>query len=224
MARRKEEILKDLAEAVLNMDENLAVRTANEAIEVGLAPYDAISNGLIAGMNKAGDMYEREEYFVPEIFLCSDAMYAGLEVLKPYLAESDNQRSGRVVLGVVKGDTHDIGKSIVRIMLEAAGFDVTDLGRNVAYTDFVDAAVESNADIIGLSSLMTTAMTGMGDVITILNQRELRQRFKVVIGGAPTSVAFARKIEADGYAPNASAAVTLLRSLTQQSEDKQWHR
>jgi len=224
MARRKEEILKDLAEAVLNMDETLAVRTANEAIEVGLAPYDAISNGLIAGMNKAGDLYERGEYFVPEIFLCSDAMYAGLEVLKLYLVQSENQRSGRVVLGVVKGDTHDIGKSIVRIMLEGAGFDVTDLGRNVAYTDFVDAAVENNADIIGLSSLMTTAMAGMGDVIAILNQRGLRQRFKVVIGGAPTSAAFARRIGADGYASNASAAVTLMRSLTYQSEDKPWHR
>ncbi|MDP2949693.1 MAG: corrinoid protein [Chloroflexota bacterium] len=212
-----QELLRALSDAVVGMDEDAARVLAGQALSSGLDASDVLSRGLIPGMKAVGEKYEAGEYFVPELLLCSDALYAGLDVLRPHLLASQLPSAGRVVIGVVEGDTHDIGKNIVRIMLEGSGFEVVDLGANVPHHFFVDAAVQHRADIIALSSLMATAMEGMGAVIDILARRGLRDQFKVMVGGSPVSAAFARKIGADGYAPNATGAVRLAHSLVSSS-------
>jgi corrinoid protein of di/trimethylamine methyltransferase len=213
VGRAREEVLKDLAESVVNMDEELASRTAREAIESGLDPYDAISNGLVIGMNKAGELYENEEYFVPEILICSDAMYVALDILKPHLKKENGAEKVGCVIGVVQGDTHDIGKNLVKIMLDVAGFEIHDLGRNVPPSGFVEKAKEVNAGLICMSTLMTTTMDGMASVIEMLKEEGIRSRFKVMIGGGPISQGFADRIGADGYADNAAGAVRVAKSL-----------
>lgn len=213
MAREREEILKDLADGVLNMDEELAVRAAREAVDVGLDAYDAISNGLVRGMNKAGDLYEQEVYFVPELLICSDAMYAALDILRPHLKREEAKEKVGCVIGVVEGDTHDIGKNLVKIMLDVAGFEMHDLGRNVPLLNFVEKAKEVDAKLICMSTLMTTTMDGMATVIDMLKEEGIRDRFKVMVGGGPISQAFADRIGADGYAENAATAVKVAKKL-----------
>ena len=214
MGRAREEVLKDLADSVVNMDEDLAARTAKEAIENGLDPYDAISNGLVVGMNKAGELYENEEYFVPEVLICSDAMYVGLDILRPYLKKEDGPNKVGCVIGVVEGDTHDIGKNLVKIMLDVAGFEIHDLGRNVPLPDFVEKAKETDSGLICMSTLMTTTMDTMATVIEMLKEEGIRDRFKVLVGGGPISQAFADRIGADGYAANAANAVRVAKTLS----------
>jgi len=138
MPRERGDLLKDLMDSVFLMDEELAVKAAKEVVEAGYDVYDAINNGLVAGMNKAGVLYEKEEYFVPELLICSDAMYAGLEILRPHLKIGEAAEKHRVVIGVMEGDTHDIGKNLVKIMMDAAGFEMHDLGRNVPLFSFVE--------------------------------------------------------------------------------------
>lgn len=209
--RSKKEILQDLAEAVINMDEEKARNVAREAIEAGIPAYEAINEGLIKGMQVVGEKYEQQEYFVPEVLLCSDAMIAGLEILQPLLPRENNQVAEKVVIGVVQGDTHDIGKNLVKIMLEAAGFEVHDLGRNVPLKDFIEKAIEVKAKVIAMSTLMTTTMDGMREVIEELKKRGIRQEFVVMVGGGPISQAFASEIGADLYAPDANSAVRKLK-------------
>lgn len=213
MTRAREDILKDLAESVLEMREDDAVAAAHEAIASGLDAQDAIDHGLIAGMTKAGELYELEEYFVPELLLCSDALYAALEVLKPHLNRARQQRRAACVIGVVEGDTHDIGKNLVKIMLDVAGIEVHDLGRNVPLRQFVEKAKEVQASLICMSTLMTTTMDNMATVIEMLKEEGIRGRFKVMVGGGPISPAFADQIGADGYASNASGAAKLAVQL-----------
>ena len=213
MSRAREEILRDLADGVLNLDEELEVSASHEAIESGLEAYDAITNGLVVGMNRAGELYDEEEYFVPELLICSDAMYAGLAVLQPHLKKEDAHAKLKCVIGVVEGDTHDIGKNMVRIMLDVGGFEIHDLGRNVPLASFVEKAKEVNADLICLSTLMTTTMDGMATVIEMLKEEGIRERFKVLIGGGPISQAFADRIGADGYADNAASAVRVAKMV-----------
>jgi len=213
MARDREDILQDLADGVLNMDEDLAVSTALEAIEAGLDAFDAITNGLVVGMNKAGELYDEEEYFVPELLICSDALYAALDILKPHLNRQNDEKKLGCVIGVVEGDTHDIGKNLVKIMLDVAGFEIHDLGRNVPLADFVEKAKEVGAQMICLSTLMTTTMDGMSTVIEMLKEEGIRDRFKVLVGGGPISQAFADRIGADGYADNAASAVRVAKAL-----------
>jgi dimethylamine corrinoid protein len=212
MSNFAEEHLKELSESVVEMDEDRAVAAAKAALEDGIDPYDAIQFGLAHGMERAGQLFEEEEYFIPELLMCSDAMYAGLEVLKPHLTRI-GENKGTVVIGVIEGDTHDIGKNMVRIMFETGGFIVHDLGRDVPPQRFVDKAREVNADIIALSTLMTTTMDGMGSVIRILNDSNQREGIKVMVGGGPISPGFAKKIGADGYAVNAAEAVRVAREL-----------
>ena len=215
MPREKETVLKGLAEAVIQMDEEGAVRLAQDALDSGIDAYEAITQGLAKGMNVVSDLYDKEEYFVPEILLCSDAMYAGIEILKPHVkAESVGERQG-IVIGVVDGDIHDIGKNIVKIMLEAAGFDVHDLGRSVPVEKFVDEAEATGAGIIALSTLMSTTMEGMRRVVELLEGRGIRGRYKVLIGGCPCSSAFAEGIGADAFGANASEAVRIARELVE---------
>lgn len=214
MSDTKEKQLKKLADAVVDMEEDKAVATAEAVIAAGLDAYEAIEKGLSAGMERAGQLFDEEEYFIPELLMCSDAMYAGMNVLKPHIKPDSVEEKRRVVIGVIQGDTHDIGKNLVKIMLETSGFDVTDLGRDISPARFVDTAKELKADIIALSTLMTTTMDGMGEVVRQLNDQGVRDQFKVIVGGGPISQGFADRIGADGYAVNAADAVRLVRRLT----------
>jgi corrinoid protein of di/trimethylamine methyltransferase len=207
-----EQIYKKLSDAVVEMEEELAIETAHEALAQGVDVYDAIEKGLSDGMARAGQLFEEEEYFIPELLMCSDAMYAGLDILKPHLKRSGESR-GKVIIGVIEGDTHDIGKNMVRIMLETGGFDVIDLGRDVPPRRFVEAARDEKAQIIALSTLMTTTMDGMGQVVKLLHEENIRDGFKVMVGGGPISPGFAKRIGADGYAVNAAEAVKVAREL-----------
>lgn len=213
MARSSEEIFKDLAAGVLDMDEDLAVNAAHEAIEGGVDAYEAITRGLVVGMNEAGRLYDEEEYFVPELLICSDAMYAALDVLKPHLKAADQGARVGCVIGVVQGDTHDIGKNLVKIMLDVSGFEVHDLGRDVPLADFVEKAKETGSQLICLSTLMTTTMDGMASIIQMLEEEGIRDRYKVIVGGGPISQSFADRIGADGYADNAAGAVRVATGL-----------
>ena len=193
--------------------------TAQEYLDAGYPAFDGIMEGLVDGMNRAGQLYEEEEYFVTDVLLCSDAMYAGLEILRPYLPEEAGETKHKGVIGVVEGDTHDIGKNLVKIMLETAGFDMIDLGRDVPLRKFVDTAREEGAEFICMSTLMTTTMGGMQDVIRILEEEGMRQQMKVMIGGGPVSQKYADKIGADGYSQNAVEAVKLAKRLLNITND-----
>jgi dimethylamine corrinoid protein len=210
-----EGLFQGLSDAVVEMDEARALQLAQQAIAEGVDPYQAIDQGLVHGMMRASQLFEEEEYFIPELLLCSDAMYAGLDVLQPHLRRDERKARHKVVIGVVEGDTHDIGKNLVKIMLDASGFEVIDLGRDVPPQRFVDAALAEGAGILALSTLMTTTMDGMAEVIRILEQAGLRDRFKVMVGGGPISQAFAQRIGADGYATNAAEAVRLAKRLVE---------
>ena len=210
------EVLKELADAVLSLDEERAVQAANRALHEGVDPFLAIQDGLLAGMNEAGKLFEEQEYFVPELLVASDALYAGLSVLRPHLRTENLAAPGKVVIGVVEGDTHDVGKNLVRIILQTKGFEVHDLGRDVPPATFVEKALEVGADVIALSTLMTTTMANMEAVVKLLQARGLRQRFRVIVGGSPISRAYADRIGADGYSRDAIGAADLVKRLVAQ--------
>ena len=209
----KEELLKKLSYGVVEMEEDDVAEAAQEYLDAGYPAFDGIMEGLVDGMNRASQLYEEEEYFVTDVLLCSDAMYAGLDILRPYLPEVANDDKITGVIGVVEGDTHDIGKNLVKIMLETAGFNMIDLGRDVPLQQFVDTAKEQNADFVCMSTLMTTTMGGMETVIHLLEEAGIRNKVKVMIGGGPISQKFADKIGADGYSQNAVEAVKLAKRL-----------
>ncbi|MDK2854956.1 MAG: dimethylamine corrinoid protein [Bacillota bacterium] len=208
-----EGLLKAIANSVLSMDEEATAERTQEALAAGIDPLVIINEGLVAGMNQAGKLFEENEYFVPELLLCSDAMYAGLSVVTPHIEREENLYLGSVVIGVVEGDTHDIGKNLVKVMLEASGFSVHDLGRNVPAKAFVEKVREVNADLLCLSTLMTTTMGEMKKVIDLLEKENLRGRVKVLVGGAPISPSFASSIGADGYGENAARAVRVAKEM-----------
>lgn len=209
----KEELLKRLSDGVLEMEEDEVEEAAREYIEAGYPALDAIMDGLVDGMNRASVLFEEEEYFVTDILLCSDAMYVGLDILRPYLPDDEEQQKRKGVIGVIEGDTHDIGKNLVKIMLETAGFEMIDLGRDVPLQKFVDTAIEKEAEFICMSTLMTTTMSGMETVIQLLEEKGIRNNVKVMIGGGPISQKYADKIGADGYSQNAVEAVKLAKRL-----------
>lgn len=210
----KQALLRQLSDCVLNMEDERVVDVSQAYVREGHPPLEGILGGLVDGMNRAGALYEEEEYFVSDLLLCSDAMYAGLAELKPHLPEEEkNARKVRAVIGVVEGDTHDIGKNLVKIMMETAGFEMYDLGRDVPVEQFVAKAREVGASLVCLSTLMTTTMTNMGRIVTLLEEENLRGSVKVIIGGAPVSSAFAKKIRADAYADNAVEAVVVAKRL-----------
>jgi methanogenic corrinoid protein MtbC1 len=211
----REKVLTELAESVVALDETRAVAAAESAIHEGLDAYDAIQEGLLAGMNRAGKLFEEQEYFVPELLVASDAMYAGLSILRPHLRAESLGVPAKVVIGVVEGDTHDVGKNLVRIILQTKGFEVYDLGRDVAPAKFVDKALEVGAEVIALSTLMTTTMVNMDETVNLLTARAVRDKFKVIVGGSPLSKAYADKIGANGYAKDAISAAELVRKLLQ---------
>ena len=210
----KEELLAKLSECVVEMEDEEVVEVAKEYIEAGYPAFDGIMEGLVDGMNKASELYDAEEYFVTDVLLCSDAMYAGLDVLRPHLENTDDQAKKKAVIGVVEGDTHDIGKNLVKIMMETAGFEMYDLGRDVPLDQFIEKAKEVDADLICMSTLMTTTMGGMQTVIEKLKDQGIRDKFKVMVGGSPISKKFADDIGAEGYSVNAVEAVKVAKELT----------
>jgi len=210
----KSEIIQGLFDAVVEMEEDKAVAYAERAVKENIDALEAIEQGLASGMKRAGDLYAEEEYFIPELLLCADAFNAGVAVLKPEIKiQTDGAQKKKIILGVIEGDTHDIGKNLVKIMFEAGGYEVVDLGRDVAPAAFVNAAEEKNADVIAVSTLMTTTMPGMKRVVELLKERGVRDRFKVIIGGGPVSQVYADRIEADGYSNNAAEALGLVQKL-----------
>lgn len=212
--KSKEELLARLAECVLEMEDDEIIDVANEYVSYGHDPLDGIVNGLVIGMNKAAELYEEEEYFIPELLICSKAMYNGLDIFRPLIPKEENNSKCKIVIGVVKGDTHDIGKNIVKIMLESAGYEMIDLGRDVPVETFAEVAQKEGAKVIALSTLMSTSMKNMASVIEALEEKGIRKDVKVIVGGAPISSSFAKKIGADGYSQNATEAVMLVNTLT----------
>ncbi|GAA0124873.1 corrinoid protein [Clostridium sp. CTA-19] len=209
----KEELFKNISDAIVDMEEDITRELCEKSLEVGIPAYETINNGLIKGMDRVGKLYEEEEYFLPEVLICSDAMNEGLGILKPHLDRGILDKPLKVVIGVIEGDTHDIGKNLVKVMMEAAGFTVYDLGRDVPITRFVEEAEEKEADIICMSTLMTTTMPGMKTVIDNLKNRNIRERFKVMIGGGPVSQKFATEIGADFYTVDANEAVRKVKEV-----------
>jgi methylmalonyl-CoA mutase cobalamin-binding domain/chain len=207
------DLYEKLANAVLDMDDVLAKQIAEQIVSEKLDILQAIEIGLVGGMAKAGELFEQEEYFITELLMCADAMEVAMEILKPHIKNEDVKVKGRIVIGSIFGDTHDIGKNIVALILESAGFCVLDLGRNVSARSFVDNAVEWKADIITISTLMTTTMQNMGEVIKLLVSEGKRDLFKVIVGGKPISMSFAKKIGADGYSANAAGALRLVKKI-----------
>jgi methylmalonyl-CoA mutase cobalamin-binding domain/chain len=184
-----------------------------QAIKAKIEPLVTIES-LTDGIERAGKLFVEEEYFVPELLLCSDAMYAGLELVRPYLDRSVDNSIGKVVIGVIEGDTHDIGKNLVKILLDTAGFEIIDLGIDVPPKNFVDTAIENKAQFIALSTLMTTTMGSMEEVVKLLKDHDSNRQIKVIIGGGPISQGFADRIGAQGYAANAVEAARLFKRLS----------
>jgi 5-methyltetrahydrofolate--homocysteine methyltransferase len=206
-------VLEDIIQAVIHGDKAKAVKFTQKGLSEGLDPLVLINQGLVAGMDIVGPRFKNGEMFIPEVLQSAAAMHAGMDVLKPRLKGKGVESRGTVVLGTVQGDRHDIGKNLVGMMLEAGGFSVVNLGVDILAENFVDAAVKQKAQAIGLSALLTTTMPAMKEVIEILNKDGKRDKFKIIVGGAPVTQKFANDIGADGYAPDAASAVELCRKL-----------
>ena len=207
--------LAELYDAILTGNAKKAEEVTKAALEEGADATKLLSEAMIPAMDEVGSRFECNEYFVPELLIAARAMKTSLELLTPALAEAGTEATGRVVIGTVQGDLHDIGKNLVASMLEGGGFDVVDLGVDVPPNQFVDAAKEQEGTIVALSALLTTTMTQMKAVIEALDAAGVRAQTKVIIGGAPITQQYADEIGADGYSDNASAAVGLARKLAE---------
>ncbi len=204
---------KELYEAILNGDAKKALAATNAEIETGTEPMVLIAESMVPAMDEVGRLFEQEEYFVPELLLAGRAMKSAMQLLRPLMVAAGEKLSAKVVIGTVKGDLHDIGKNIVASMLEGSGFDVVDLGTDVTPERFVAAVTEQGPQIVCMSALLTVTMPAMKTTIEALRTAGLRTRVKVLIGGAPVTLQYAKEIGADGYSENASGAVGLVRSL-----------
>ena len=191
--------LKEISENLQQGDDKMVSELTKKAIEEKIPPKEILYKGLIAGMNKMGEKYRAHEIFLPDVLLAAKAMYGGMDILKPLFIKEGIPTIGKVIIGTVRGDLHDIGKNLVGIMLKGAGYEVIDLGNNVAPEKFIEVAKEKNAAVIGLSALLTTTMPVMKRVVELLKEEGLSDSIKVIIGGAPVSEEFAREIEADAY-------------------------
>lgn len=204
-------ILKEIYQNILDGQNSEMGAKIQAALESGIPPKMILDEGMIAAMAEVGRLFEVGEFYVPEMLISARAMQTGLNVLKPRLKETNVQPAGKVAIGTIKGDLHDIGKNLVAMMLEGAGFEILDLGTDVQIEKFI--AVADDVDVIALSALLTTTMPGMKTVITSLQSAGKREKVKVIIGGAPVTQAYAESIGADGYASDASRAVALTMSL-----------
>lgn len=203
--------LKALAEAVIKGDQTTAVSVTKAALSEGMAPKSILDEGLIGGMDVIGGRFKRNEVYIPEVLIAARAMKMAMEVLEPELTKAGVQPIGKLVIGTVQGDLHDIGKNLVAMMLKGAGFEVIDLGVDVAPAKFVEEAKAKNVQLVGMSALLTTTMPGMEKTIKAL--KEAGVKAKIMVGGAPVTQSFAEKIGAQGYAPDAASAVDTAKRL-----------
>ncbi len=203
----RQELLLSLKEGVVNFEEEKVKKAAQQVLDEGLNAYDAVMNGLAAGMEVVGELYDQHEYFVPELLMCADALYAGLGILKPHISleDLDQKVKGQVVIGTVQGDVHDIGKNLIKMMFEVAGFTVYDLGRDVPLEKFAEEQIRTDSEIVALSAMMTTTMMGMKKVVQMI--KEKNPHVKIMLGGAPLTADVAKLFGADGYAESAGNAV-----------------
>jgi 5-methyltetrahydrofolate--homocysteine methyltransferase len=206
-------ITQEIFEGVINGQSPIVQQKVQEALETGENPVVILNEGMIAAMAEVGKRFEEGEYFVPEMLIAARAMQTGMALLKPHLQQSEVKSQGKVVIGTVKGDLHDIGKNLVGMMLEGAGFEIIDLGTDVSPEKFVTAARESQGNVVAMSALLTTTMPNMKTTIEALQAAGIRDRVKVLVGGAPVTENYARQVGADGYAPDASRAVAIAKSL-----------
>jgi len=206
-------VLKELYQFTVTGNPNRVKELTLQALDEGHAPGDIIDNALIPAMLEVGDKYERAEYFMPEMLVAAHAMTGAMEILQPLLVGTGREPVGRIVIGTVKGDLHDIGKNLVAMMFKGAGFEVEDLGTNVAPEQFVQAAKTSGAQVVGLSALLSTTMQNMRETVSLLEGEGIRDSVKVLVGGAPVTRDFAESIGADGHAPDANSAVRAAKSL-----------
>jgi methanogenic corrinoid protein MtbC1 len=202
---RTQELMKGLYDAVINMDEDTAGELSQAALDEGIDAYYAVTHGLTAAMERAGELYVNKEYFVPELLLCSDALYAGLEILRPHIKVSETETKRQIVIGTVEGDIHDVGKNLVKIMFEAAGWTVHDLGRDVNLPMFVEEQKRTQSDVVAMSALMTTSMLAMPKAIEMIKAED--PEVAIMVGGAPLTRDIATSYGADGFADNAGEAV-----------------
>lgn len=209
----KELLFKEISDNVVDLEDEIVEELCQKSLDMGIDPNETITKGLIDGMNRVSALYEAEEYFLPEVLAASSALNTGIDVLKDHITKVESADTIKAVIGVVEGDTHDIGKNLVKIMAESAGIEMIDLGRDVPLQDFVDAAEENNCDFICMSTLMTTTMPGMKKVIDMLKERNIRDKYKVLVGGGPLSQKYADDIGADAYTTDANAAVKKMKEL-----------
>ena len=207
--------LNAITEALIGMDVNKVEALVKEALDQKVPAKEILDKGLITGMDIVGERMEKGEMFIPEVLMSAKAMSGAVEILKPHLAEGDISAVGKVVIGTVKGDLHDIGKNLVVMMLESAGFEVHNLGVDISPEAFVEAIKEKNPDVLGLSALLTTTMSMMKETIDAVKESGLRDGIKIIIGGAPVNQDFADQVGADGYAPDAGSATKLAKALLQ---------
>lgn len=206
-------ILEQLATAIIEGDMDSTPELVKKALAEGFSPSQVLNDGMVVGMNEVGARFKAGEMFVPEVLMSAEAMQAGLEILRPLLAETGAKMLGTIIMATVQGDLHDIGKNLVGMMCEGAGFKVIDLGFDVSPERIVQAVKEYKPDIVGLSALLTTTMRAMAHTIKALEEAGLRDKVKVMVGGAPLDSEFAAKIGADGYGSNAPAGVELAKRL-----------
>ncbi len=215
-----QEILDKLANAVVIGDPEACKRLANEALSAGVDPYVAIMEGCSKGMAILSKRYDEGESFVPDILVSADAMNDAIAILKPHMKTEKATTKGKIILGVCEGDIHDIGKNIVKILLDAAGYEIVDLGASIPVKKFVETVREQKPDILGISALMTFTMMGMPEIIEALKDSQLRDSVKVIVGGGPISAMFAEKIGADGFGANGPEAVKLVAKILSEKEAK----
>jgi 5-methyltetrahydrofolate--homocysteine methyltransferase len=206
-------VLQQISESLQRGEDQKVAELTQQAIDAGLSATEILNDGLLAGMDVVGQRFGANEIFLPEVLLSARAMNAGMDLIKPLLVADDVPTLGKIVIGTIKGDLHDIGKNLVGIMLRGAGYEVIDLGADVAAERFVDTAEAEEAQVIGLSALLTTTMSGMKDVVELVKSKGLEGKVKVIVGGAPLSQAFADDIGADGYGYDASNAVDIVKGL-----------
>lgn len=207
------DIYEKLSTAILEGDAEKILKLVNRGLKKDLTPKEILDNGLIVGMDEVGARFKRGDMFVPEVLMSADSMSAGMEILRPLLAESEEEMLGKIVMGTVKGDLHDIGKNLVSMLCEGAGFEIIDIGFNVEPEKFIDAIKEHQPQVVGMSAMLTTTMRAMGHTIKAIEEAGLRDQVKIMVGGAPVDKAFADAIGSDGYGSNAPGGADLAKQL-----------
>jgi corrinoid protein of di/trimethylamine methyltransferase len=202
----KEELLEKLKEGVVEYEEDTVKEASQQWLDDGYVALDGIMDGLAAGMEIVGDLYDKNEYFVPEVLMCADALYGGLAILRPHVPDSEEGINAQVVIGSIQGDVHDIGKNLVKMMFDVAGWDVHDLGRDVPLENFVEEQLRTDSEVVAMSAMMTTTMLGMKKVIAMI--KEKNPDVAIMLGGAPVTKDVANLFGADGYAESAGNAVS----------------